>query len=64
MALPAPNDSRPAVPRLEMNPTGIPRPPGPFVTHPPSDAPVHYVEEPSEEETYVNPYISYDEEGN
>ena len=64
LALPVPNDIKPAVPRMDINPTGIPRPLGPYVTHPPSDAPVHYVEEPNEEETYVYPYVSHDEEGN
>ena len=64
LALPAPNDIKPIVPRMDINPTGIPRPPGPYVTHPSSDAPVHYVEEPNEEETYVYPYVSHDDEGN
>ena len=64
LALPAPNDAKPTIPRIEINPTGIPRLLGPFVIHPLSDAPVHYVVETNEEEAYVNPYISYDEEGN
>ena len=65
LALPAPpEEPRPTAQRTDINPTGIPRPPGPIITHPPSSAAVHYVEEPIEDETYVDPYVSYDEEGN